>query len=64
MALSQISFDFGGEAPKKEAPEKTVKKTSPKKPDIREQIKPKSTRGRKSIKDYNAVPDAISCSGR
>ena len=60
MALSQISFDFGEEAPKKEAPEKTVKKPSSKKPDIREQIKPKSTRGRKSIKDYNAVPDAIS----
>ncbi|HEY5370294.1 MAG TPA: MerR family transcriptional regulator [Hanamia sp.] len=60
MALSQISFDFGEEAPKKEAPEETVKKPSSKKPDIREQIKPKSTRGRKSIKDYNAVPDAIS----
>lgn len=60
MALSQISFDFGEEAPKKEAPKKTVKKPSHTKPDIREQIKPKSTRGRKSIKDYNAVPDAIS----
>lgn len=60
MALSQISFDFGEEAPQKEAPEKIAKKPSPKKPDIREQIKPKSTRGRKSIKDYNAVPDAIS----
>jgi len=60
MALSQISFDFGEGAPKKEAPKKTVKKTSPKKPDIREQIKPKSTRGRKSLKEYNAVPDAIS----
>ena len=62
MALSQISFDFGEEAPKKEEPKKKVKKTPPAKPDpdIREQIKPKSTRGRKSIKDYNAVPDAIS----
>jgi len=60
MALSQISFDFGEEAPQKEAPKKIAKKPSPKKPGIREQIKPKSTRGRKSIKDYNAVPDAIS----
>ena len=60
MALSQISFDFGGEAPKKEEPKKIVKKTPPAKPDIREQIKPKSTRGRKSIKDYNVVPNAIS----
>jgi len=60
MALSQISFDFGEEAPQKEAPKKIAKKPSPKKPDIREQIKPKSTRGRKSVKDYNAVPDAIS----
>jgi len=60
MALSQISFDFGEEIPKKEAPKKPTKKPSPKKPDIREQIKPKSTRGRKSLKEYNAVPDAIS----
>ena len=61
MALSQISFDFGEETPpKKETRKKAVKKPSPGKPDIREHIKPKSTRGRKSIKDYNAVPDAIS----
>jgi DNA-binding transcriptional MerR regulator len=60
MALSQTSFDFGEDMPKRESPEKKIKKTSPKKPDIREQIKSKSTRGRKSIKDYNAEPDAIS----
>jgi len=57
MALSQISFDFGEDIPKKESPEK---KTFPEKPSVSEQIKPKSTRGRKSIKDYNAEPDAIS----
>lgn len=60
MALSQISFDFGEGIPKKESPEKKAKTPSSKKPDIREQIKPKSTRGRKSIKDYNIVPDALS----
>jgi DNA-binding transcriptional MerR regulator len=60
MALSQISFDFGEGIPKKELPEKKVKRPSRKKPTVREQIKPKSTRGRKSIKDFNAEPDAIS----
>jgi DNA-binding transcriptional MerR regulator len=60
MALSQISFDFGDDMPKKEPPQKKVKKAVRKKPTIQEQIKPKSTRGRKSLKDYNAVPDAIS----
>ncbi len=60
MALSQISFDFGEDFPKKESPEKKVKKASPKKPTVSEQVKPKSTRGRKSIKDYAVVPDAVS----
>lgn len=60
MAFSQISFDFGEEVPKKVAPRKRAKKVHAPKPDIREEIKPKSTRGRKSIKDYNLDPDAIS----
>lgn len=49
MALSQIKFDFGENIPKASRSAQSVK----------EQIKPKSTRGRKSLKDYNSDPDLI-----
>lgn len=49
MALSQIKFDFGENIPK----------ASRSTPSVKEQIKPKSTRGRKSLKGYNGDPDLI-----
>jgi len=49
MPLSQINFEFEEDASTKEASKKL----------IAEQIKPKSTRGRKSLKEYNAEPDVV-----
>jgi DNA-binding transcriptional MerR regulator len=48
MALSQINFDFEENSKKNESQES-----------VKQQIKPKSKRGRKSLKDYNAEPDII-----
>lgn len=48
MALSQINFDFEEDSKNNES-KKLVK----------QQIKPKSKRGRKSLKDYNIEPDII-----
>lgn len=50
MALSQINFDFGDDTSPKNETKEAVKK----------QITPKSGRGRKSLKEYNADPDALS----
>ncbi len=61
MALSQIKFDFEEDSFKKDKIEQTIKKPLPASAEtvaaIRAQIKPKSTRGRKSLKDYRADPD-------
>jgi DNA-binding transcriptional MerR regulator len=48
MALSQINFDFEEDSKKNESKEL-----------VKQQIKPKSKRGRKSLKDYNIEPDII-----
>jgi len=48
MALSQINFDFEEDLKKNESKEL-----------VKRQIKPKSKRGRKSLKDYNIEPDVI-----
>jgi DNA-binding transcriptional MerR regulator len=48
MALSQINFDFEEDSKKNESKEL-----------VKQQIKPKSKRGRKSLKDYNIEPDVI-----
>ena len=48
MALSQINFDFEEDSKKNESKEL-----------VKRQIKPKSKRGRKSLKDYNIEPDVI-----
>ena len=50
MAPSQINFDF----------EEKLPETTPTVQAVKEQIKPKSNRGRKSLKDYRADPDSIS----
>lgn len=49
MAITQINFDFEENSTKKRESVESVK----------EQIKPKSKRGRKSLKEYNAKPDTI-----
>ena len=49
MALSQINFDFDDDPRQKEETKEAVK----------QQIKPKSKRGRKSLKEYNAEPGDI-----
>jgi len=49
MALSQINFEFEEDSTKKNESKESVK----------QQIKPKSTRGRKSLKEYNIEPDVI-----
>ncbi|MEO9022301.1 MAG: MerR family transcriptional regulator [Ginsengibacter sp.] len=51
MALSQITFDFGDGPPVKK---NTTKET------VKQEIIPKSKRGRKSLKDYNPGPDVVS----
>ncbi|HET7115683.1 MAG TPA: MerR family transcriptional regulator [Hanamia sp.] len=61
MALSQISFDFEEDSSKKNETKETIKqkpfaRTSTVE-EVRNQIKPKSTRGRKSLKDYSTDPD-------
>ena len=48
MTLSQINFDFEEDSKKNESRES-----------VKRQIKPKSKRGRKSLKDYNVEPDII-----
>jgi DNA-binding transcriptional MerR regulator len=48
MALSQINFDFEEDSKKDKSKEL-----------VKQQIKPKSKRGRKSLKDYNIEPDII-----
>lgn len=61
MALSQMSFDFEEESSKKRETKETIDQKpimrTPAAEAIRSQIKPKSTRGRKSLKAYNDVPD-------
>jgi DNA-binding transcriptional MerR regulator len=49
MALKQISFSFEDESEEKNQTKEAVK----------QQIKPKSKRGRKSLKEYNAEPDVV-----
>ena len=49
MALSQINFDFDGDSEKKIESKEAVK----------QQIKPKSTRGRKSLKYYDSEADTL-----
>jgi len=49
MPLTQISFSFDGEE----------KYQNPTKEAVKQQIKPKSKRGRKSLKEYNAEPDVV-----
>ena len=48
MALSQINFEF-----------KEDSKQNDSKESVKQQIKPKSKRGRKSLKDYSVEPDII-----
>ncbi len=50
MSLEQITFDFGNDSDQKNESKELVK----------QQIKPKSTRGRKSLKHYTPDPDALS----
>jgi len=50
MVLEQITFDFGEEPVKKNEPKET----------LMQKIKPPSTRGRKSLKQYQAGVDMIS----
>ena len=50
MALSQINFSFEDDSNSKNDTKESVK----------QQIKPKSKRGRKSLKEYNAEPDLVS----
>ena len=47
MALAQINFSFEDDSKNKT------------KESVKQQIKPKSKRGRKSLKEYNAEPDVI-----
>jgi DNA-binding transcriptional MerR regulator len=49
MALSQINFSFDDDSTQKNETKESVK----------QYIKPKSKRGRKSLKEYNAEPDVI-----
>ena len=49
MALSQINFSFDDDSTRKNETKESVK----------QYIKPKSKRGRKSLKEYNAEPDVI-----
>jgi hypothetical protein len=49
MPLTQINFSFDDDPTEKNKTRETVK----------QQIKPKSKRGRKSLKEYNAEPDVI-----
>ena len=63
MALSQINFSFDEDS----ASKNETKETGKQNPDggkntlaeVRAEIKPKSKRGRKSLKEYNAEPDAL-----
>jgi DNA-binding transcriptional MerR regulator len=61
MPLTQINFSFEDDS--KSETKESVKQHSPggKKTidDIRAGIKPKSKRGRKSLKEYNAEPDVV-----
>lgn len=50
MAIEQITFDFGGDPNKKNESKESV----------RQQITPKSSRGRKSLKHYTPDPDTLS----
>lgn len=49
MPLTQINFSFDDDPTEKKKTRETVK----------QQIKPKSKRGRKSLKEYNAEPDVV-----
>jgi DNA-binding transcriptional MerR regulator len=49
MPLTQINFSFDDDPTEKNKTRETVK----------QQIKPKSKRGRKSLKEYNAEPDVV-----
>jgi DNA-binding transcriptional MerR regulator len=49
MPLKQIDFSFDDDS----TPENETKES------VKQQIKPKSKRGRKSLKEYNAEPDVI-----
>lgn len=49
MPLTQINFSFDDDPIEKNKTKEAVK----------QQIKPKSKRGRKSLKDYNAEPDVL-----
>jgi len=62
MALSQIAFDFFDDPslpPKKEEKKAIPKKVNPKPIILYKETKPKSTRGRMSIKDMEATVDLI-----
>lgn len=63
MALSQIKFDFGEDSPKKNEPKEIAKPRQTVREStleaIRAEIKPKSTRGRKSLKQYNADAEIL-----
>ena len=63
MALSQINFSFDDDSTPKNESKESVKQTPPAGKntldEIRAGIKPKSKRGRKSLKEYNAEPDVI-----
>lgn len=50
MPLKQINFSFEDDSNSKNDTKESVK----------QQIKPKSKRGRKSLKEYNAEPDVVS----
>lgn len=63
MALSQISFSFEDESAEKNQTKESVKLHPPAGKntlaEIQAGIKPKSKRGRKSLKEYNAEPDVV-----
>ncbi|HSN08384.1 MAG TPA: MerR family transcriptional regulator [Hanamia sp.] len=64
MPLKQINFSFDDDSTQKNETKETVNQHTPADKNtlagIRSEIKPKSKRGRKSLKEYNAEPDVIS----
>ncbi len=58
MPLTQISFSFEDEENEQNATKQTVEQARLT-GSIGQEIKPKSRRGRKSLKEYNAEPDVV-----
>jgi DNA-binding transcriptional MerR regulator len=59
MAFSQINFDFDIDPAKDNEPKQSKKGRPARTPGAELSIKPKSKRGRKSLKEANTIPDNI-----